>query len=92
MRCNMDRNKLMQQISQCEFVCVDINLYLDTHPYDERALKDYNCYCEQLRMLKDLYIENFGPLENFGNSKSLSNCEWLWTSQPFPWQRNWMEE
>ena len=30
--CPENQARLMEQIQQCEFICVDINLYLDTHP------------------------------------------------------------
>ena len=36
------RRHLMQQIAECEFICIDINLFLDMHPDDARALSDYN--------------------------------------------------
>lgn len=84
--CPENQARLMEQIQQCEFICVDINLYLDTHPDDKRALSDYNCYAEQLRALKDMYVKNYGPLQNFGNSTS--EGEWKWVSQPFPWSQN----
>ena len=77
------RSELMQKIMQCEFICIDINLYLDTHPCDERALSDYNCYAEQLRVLKDMYVSKYGPLQNFGNS--ISEGSWKWIDQPWPW-------
>ena len=81
---------LLMQITECEFICIDINLYLDTHPCDERALSDYNCYSEQLRILKDLYTNTYGPIENFGNSVSLGS--WKWNTNPFPWDNAYMKE
>lgn len=80
-----DRETLAMQIAQCEFICIDINLYLDTHPFDERALSDYNCYAQQLRALKDMYIQNYGPIQNFGNS--VSEGEWKWVCQTWPWNK-----
>lgn len=79
----MNKDSLMRQIMECEFICIDINLFLDTHPDDMRALSDYNCYAEQLEELKRMYVNNYGPLENFGNS--ISRDSWKWTSQPWPW-------
>ena len=83
--CVKDKETLMMQIAQCEFLCVDINLYLDTHPGDERALGDYNCYAQQLAALKAMYVKHYGPLENFGNSES--HGKWKWTTQAFPWNK-----
>lgn len=82
---------LMLQIMQCEFVLIDINLFLDTHPDDARALADYNCYAEQLANLKRIYTETYGPLSNFGGSINRSDTEWLWNSRPFPWQSCYAE-
>lgn len=85
-----DKSTLMRQIAQCEFILIDINLFLDTHPTNERALADYNCYAEQLRALKDMYVMHYGPLENFGNSIS-EDC-WKWNEQTWPWCRKSCEE
>lgn len=82
-----NRCELLEQIAQCEFVLVDINLFLDTHPDNERALSDYNGYAEQLAAMKKLYVENYGPLENFGGSVNRCDTNWLWNEQPFPWQK-----
>ena len=68
--CTLSKTELLKRIAMCEFVCIDLNLYLDTHPDDCTALGDYNCYVHQLHELKKLYVENFGPLENFGNSSA----------------------
>ncbi len=76
--------QLMEQISQCEFVCIDLNLYLDTHPQDGNALEDYKCYTAQLLALKKEYVKRFGPLENFGNDMCEGD-EWTWTSGRWPW-------
>lgn len=76
--------ELLEQIAQCEFILIDINLFLDTHPQNERALADYNGYAEQLAHMKKLYQEQFGPLENFGNSINRCETNWLWNEQSFP--------
>ena len=82
-----DKHKLLEQISQCEFILIDINLYLDTHPNDKRALADYNSYADQLEVLKHKYVKMYGPLQNFGNSTVCSDDCFIWVTQPFPWDR-----
>ena len=77
--------ELLRQIAECEFTLIDINLYLDTHYGDERALADYNCYAQQLQVLKEKFVENYGPIENFGNSTSEGS--WKWRYQAWPWDR-----
>ena len=91
MTCANGRNELLMQIYQCEFTLVDINLYLDTHPECQRAIADYNCYAEQLKMLKDRYNKEYGPMENFGHSVNMSGQKWLYGTQNFPWQPDYME-
>ncbi|MBP3940417.1 MAG: spore coat protein CotJB [Christensenellaceae bacterium] len=79
----VSKEELLQQIAECEFTLVDINLFLDTHPECERALSDYNCYAQQLAALKKMYEENYGPLHNFGNDTSEGS--WKWVTQAWPW-------
>ena len=61
-----------------------LNLYLDTHPNDCRAMNEYNCYVRQLQSLKREYEMQYGPLMNFGHS--LSPCPWRWIEEPWPWE------
>ena len=53
---------LLNQISEYQFVCVELNLYLDTHPTDEAARADYLCYGKMLQQLIAQYEEQYGPL------------------------------
>lgn len=76
---------LLCEIAEVEFACIDINLFLDTHPNCERALADYNCYGEHLRALKAMYDEQCGPCENFGNSPCMGS--WKWNEQAWPWDK-----
>jgi len=46
------RRALLDQIRAIEFMTVELNLYLDTHPRDQRALRDYNAYTQHLMMLE----------------------------------------
>lgn len=75
---------LLKQIYELDFVCVDLNLFLDTHPDNEAALMDYNCYCDQLKKLRAMYENNYGPLYNFGNSKA--DFPFSWQKSPWPWE------
>jgi spore coat protein JB len=69
-----------------EFTAVELNLFLDTHPDDERALNDYNETVERLKELKAAYENQFGPLTNFGYATS--EYPWRWVDEPWPWQIN----
>ncbi|MEA4882583.1 MAG: spore coat protein CotJB [Clostridia bacterium] len=84
MPCVRTREEMLERIQALEFTAVDLNLYLDTHPCDSRALADYNQVCVALRQTCDAYEHAFGPMMNFGNS--IARCRWSWVDEPWPWQ------
>jgi len=67
-----------------EFTCLDLNLYLDTHPEDYRALSDFNQCAQQLAQAKKEYESLYGPLLNYGQSPSPN--AWRWVEDPWPWE------
>lgn len=73
---------LLDRIMEARFVCVDLQLYLDTHPEDEAAKADYLCYAQKLQKLIHRYEEQFGPLMNFGQSPTDQGS---WVFQKWPW-------
>lgn len=74
---------LMNKIGEVRFACVELQLYLDTHPEDLEAMNDFNSYAETLNRLCSEYNERFGPLENFG---SCTHDAGSWVYQKWPWQ------
>ena len=74
---------LLSRIGEVRFACVELQLYLDTHPDDMDATNDFNSYAETLRRLCTEYTERFGPLENFDNS---THDAGRWVYQKWPWQ------
>lgn len=82
-----DKSTLLEQVRACEFVMIDLNLYLDTHPSDENALKDFKLCSEMFMRLKKQYESKFGPLTI--DNAATDTC-WLWINNPWPWD-NMME-
>lgn len=80
-----DEATLLQDIRELEFAAIELNLYLDTHPKNIKALRDYNCISKALIELKQIYDNKFGQLSNFGYSES-TNAPWKWTSSKWPWE------
>jgi len=83
------RKNMLIEIMAYEFTAIDLNLYLDTHPRDERALNIYNETVSILNQLKREYEARFGPLTNFGFSGSI--FPWRWVEEPWPWAINFAE-
>ncbi|TCP55456.1 spore coat protein JB [Tumebacillus sp. BK434] len=76
--------KLLLDLQAVDFVLVELNLYLDTHPTDRKAIEQYNLYAHKKQQLKQQFDANFGPLQGFGNSYSKDPFEW--GKAPWPWQ------
>ncbi|QUI22587.1 spore coat protein CotJB [Vallitalea pronyensis] len=76
--------KLMRDIQKLGFAVLDLNLYLDTHPDDKKALSDYNAIQCQYEKKREMYEMNVGPLVNFGMSPS--KYPWQWLEGPWPWE------
>ena len=76
--------RLMEDLQTIDFVVVELNLYLDTHPDDLEALKQYNTFAQQSQTLRLSIEEKYGPIQGFGNS--FSTYPWAWIEPPWPWQ------
>lgn len=76
-------NEDLEKLMELQFAIVELNLFLDTHPDSEEALRDYNKLEEQFDRVKKMYIENYGPIVNFGYGKS--KFPWQWVNSPWPW-------
>ena len=76
--------QLLEEMQAIDFVLVELNLYLDTHPGDFEAIKQFNDTAQKSMQLKVEFEQKFGPLMNFG--RSYSNYPWDWKDAPWPWQ------
>ncbi len=77
------KSKLFRLIQNYGFVLVEINLYLDGHPYDQAALEYYRKY----RLLYDeavaMYEKSYGPITAGG----VESCDsWTWVRDAWPWE------
>ena len=78
---NMTRNEMLKQIKCLKFAIVELGLYLDTHPEDEKALCLHNKYCKELKELEDKYQKVYGPLSIYFPCN-----KWRWLEEPWPWE------
>ena len=76
------REEMIQQIRGLDFAIIELGLYLNTHPEDEKALCLQRKYAKQVKELKDKYQKVYGPLTiNYPCNK------WRWLEEPWPWER-----
>lgn len=80
-----DRQKLLRKIQELEFVALELNLYLDTHPDEDEPREHYNRVVKELEEACNKYEECYGPLFNFGFSPIYGD-RWTWNDDPWPWE------
>jgi len=76
---------LLHELQAIDFVLVELQLYLDTHPNDVAALQQFNQFVELRKRVVHHYETNYGPLLQFGRSNMPVNS-WQWIESPWPWQ------
>ena len=75
------REEMLKKIKCLKFAIIELGLYLNTHPNDEKALCMHNKYCKELKELEDKYQKVYGPL----TIKYPCN-KWRWLEEPWPWE------
>lgn len=76
--------QMLEEIQANDFVIVELNLYLNTHPDDTAAINQFNEASKRSMELKAEFEKQFGPLMHFGYS--FSNYPFNWKDTPWPWQ------
>ena len=53
----------LRKLQEVDFVLLELNLYLDTHPNDHEAMKQYNYYAQKRKKIACEYEEKYGPID-----------------------------
>lgn len=78
-----EKESMMQAVREAAFAMIDIGLYLDSHPCDEKAMDYYNKYQQINKEVRREYEDRFGPL----TSNGVNTCDgWTWVRDPWPWE------
>lgn len=75
--------ELLNNIQAVEFTALELNLYLDTHPTDQRAIMDYNASLQEWQRLREIYVQRYGPLLP---TDIVEGASWKWIEEPWPWE------
>ena len=78
---NSRRASMLKEIMGLDFALTELQLYLNNHPDDEKALCLYKKYAKELKELKDSYQKVYGPL-----TKEFPCNKWRWIEEPWPWE------
>lgn len=76
------REEMMMRIREYKFAIIELGLYLDTHPEDQRAICLHKEYCQRYKELTDQYQKMYGPL-----TITFPCNKWRWLEEPWPWER-----
>lgn len=77
-----EKNKVLHEIMALDFMAIELNLYLNTHPCDQRALMIFVNTVQKGKMVRDNYERMYGPL----TASSSNSFPWPWIDSPWPWE------
>ena len=74
---------LFGEVTALEFACLDLHLFLDTHPHDRAAIAMLEHYTALLQEVKQDYESKHGPLTL---ERAVQNGQYAWLKGPWPWE------
>lgn len=77
------KTALRRRISAYAFAVWELEVFLDTHPDNQRAMETRKAYREMLAQLKAEYEQQFGPY--IVTSDDVEGDRWTWVDNPWPW-------
>ena len=80
----MEREELLEKLTQLDFMSVYLALYLNTHPDNKEAIAEYNRIVKAADGVRAKYEKIAGPMCSF---RSVNRCDdrWQWDDCPWPW-------
>ena len=81
-----EKQMMLYDIQKVSFAAHDLNLYLDTHPFDTNYINLYNEYNKEAKRLTNLYEQKYGPID-LSDDVGLSMTPWSWINEPWPWNK-----
>lgn len=77
------RKALLKEVMAADFTLIDLNLYLNTHPYDARVIALFNSCAVKAKQLREMFEAKYGPL---CITSPIAKCPWSWIESPWPWE------
>ena len=83
--------ELKEKIYELDFALHELNLFLDTHPTNAKALNLIKEYRRKRQEFIAVFESNFGKYTPCVEDIPCEGC-WNWLKGPWPWENNFMEE
>ena len=74
---------LLRRIAAVDFALYELTEYLDTHPYDRKAMNLREQYRAKRLELINTYEAQFGPYVR--TADDVQGERWSWIDNPWPW-------
>ena len=81
----INKRRLLKELMSYDFILNELNLYLNSHPLDKKALKMHSETTDKAEALRKRYAKEYGPLTAATNNNSES---WDWICSPWPWEND----
>ncbi len=78
-----EQAEMLTYINSLYFALTDLNLYLDIHPTDKKAINEYINCLNNLKEYMRIYQNTYEPLTN--TSEALEAYPWRWIDS-WPWE------
>ncbi len=78
---NEARDRMLKELMALDFMAIELNLYLDTHPYDQRAVMVFTDTARRAKMTRENFERMYGPLM----ASASNSFPWPWIENPWPW-------
>ena len=79
------KSMLLNKIHAYDFAILEIELFLDTHPQNTKALTRREAFIKERNMLIKEYESKYGEfVVTTANVHSLK--DWSWINGPWPWE------
>ncbi len=70
----------LKEVMALDFKLYDLQLYLNTHPFDQDALEIYMQVAKEAQKARANYESTYGPLTA---TNAATDCEWTWINNPW---------
>ncbi len=82
---NESKAVLLHRLQVCDFILVELNLYLDTHPDDPEAIRSFEKHRAMREETAKAYTDRYGPI-TAKDPAAVSGGRWRWVDGPWPWE------
>ncbi|MGL4337990.1 MAG: spore coat protein CotJB [Turicibacter sp.] len=82
---HLSKEEYIEKLQAIGLMAYDLILFLDTHPDNAEALRDYKKISKNYQQLLVEFEKSYGPISHTGIYEETQTYNW--TQDPWPWER-----